>query len=137
MNNPNEIDVINTPATDVLVYGATPGGIACAVRAAREGLRVLLVHHTGHLGGFITSGAGGWETPCDLQRSPIYAEVRRDITKYYQETYGEGSPQHLASMPQPDSRRHIDRAKVEPRVAERVFDELIRREPSITVWRGW
>ena len=129
---------MNEPSSvDLMVFGATPGGIACAVRAAREGLHVLLVHHTGHLGGFITSGAGGWETPCDLQRSPIYAEVRRDITEYYRETYGEGSPQHLASMPQPDSHRHIDRAKVEPRVAERVFDEIIRREPRITVWRGW
>ena len=28
---------------DLLVYGATPGGVACAVRAAREGLQVLLV----------------------------------------------------------------------------------------------
>lgn len=124
-------------SVDLVVYGATPGGIACAVRAAREGLRVLLVNHTAHLGGFITSGAGGWETPCDLPRSPIYAEVRRDISEYYRQTYGAGSPQHLASMPQPDSRRHIDRAKVEPRVAEQAFEALIRREPRLTVWRGW
>ena len=30
---------------DLCVYGATPVGIACAVRAAREGLTVALVHH--------------------------------------------------------------------------------------------
>jgi len=45
----------------LVVIGGTPGGIACAVRAAREGLSVLLVNHTQHLGGFVTSGAGGWE----------------------------------------------------------------------------
>src|SRR2546429_237087 len=50
---------------DLVVIGSTPGGIACAVRAAREGLTVLLVNHTRHLGGFITSGAGGWEAPYD------------------------------------------------------------------------
>ncbi len=50
---------------DLVVYDATPGGIACAVRAARKGLRVLLVNHTMHIGGFLTSGAGGWETPCE------------------------------------------------------------------------
>ena len=129
---------MNTPSSvDLLVYGATPGGIACAVRSAREGLRVLLVTHSHHPGGFITSGAGGWETPCDLPRSPIYAEVRRNISEYYRQTYGDGSPQHLASMPQADSRRHIDRAKVEPRVAEMVFDEIIKSEPNITLWYGW
>ena len=31
---------------DIVVYGATPGGIACALRAAREGLTTLLVNHT-------------------------------------------------------------------------------------------
>ncbi len=123
--------------TDLLVYGATPGGIACAVRAAREGLNVVLVDHSQHLGGFLTNGAGGWETPCDYLRSPIYAEVLQAITGYYRSTYGEDSPQHLASMPQRGSRRHIDRAKVEPRVAEQVFDTLIEREKRITVYRGW
>ena len=39
---------------DLVVIGSTPGAIACAVRAAREGLTVLLVNHTRHLGGFIT-----------------------------------------------------------------------------------
>ena len=34
------------------------GDLGRAVRAAREGLSVLLVNHTRHLGGFITSGAG-------------------------------------------------------------------------------
>src|SRR6185436_17620790 len=60
---------------DLVVIGGTPGGIACAVRAAREGLSVLLVNHTQHLGGFMTSGAGGWKAPCDYLRSPLYAEM--------------------------------------------------------------
>ena len=29
---------------DLVVAGATPGGIACAIRGARQGLRVLLTN---------------------------------------------------------------------------------------------
>ena len=47
---------------DLCVYEATPGGIAMAVRAAREGLSVLLVNHNQHLGGILSSGLGVWDT---------------------------------------------------------------------------
>jgi hypothetical protein len=122
---------------DLIVVGGTPGGIACAVRAAREGLTVLLVNHTQHLGGFMTSGAGGWEAPSDILRSPLYAEMRSGATEYYRRTYGEGSQQHRASMPTPGSRRHIDRAKIEPRVAEMLFEQMVTREKRLTVLKGF
>lgn len=41
----------SAPSYDLVVVGGTPGGIACAVRAAREGLSVLLVNRHDHLGG--------------------------------------------------------------------------------------
>ena len=41
---------------DVLVYGATPGGIAAALAAAEDGERVLLVEPTAHVGGMMTNG---------------------------------------------------------------------------------
>jgi hypothetical protein len=53
---------------DVVVYSATPGGIAAAVTAAREGADVLLVDPTRHVGGLLTSGLNtiewnqNWET---------------------------------------------------------------------------
>ena len=43
---------------DVLVVGATPGGIACAIRAAREGLKVLLTQYNHHIGGLWSNGLG-------------------------------------------------------------------------------
>ncbi len=128
---------VNGKAYDLVVVGGTPGGIACAVRAAREGLSVLLVNHTRHLGGFVTSGAGGWEAPYDGLRSPLYGEMRAGAADYYRQTYGEDSPQHLASMPDATSRAHIDRAKVEPRVAERLFNRMVGREPTLTVLLGY
>ena len=121
---------------DLVVIGGTPGGIACAVRAAREGLSVLLVNHTMHLGGFITSGAGGWEAPWDGFRSPIYAEMLSGAQQHYAAVYGEGSQNHLVSMPSKTSRGHIDRPKVEPRIAEMLFNEMASKEKTLTVLLG-
>ena len=118
---------------DLVVIGGTPGGIACAVRAAREGLSVLLVNHTQHLGGFVTSGAGGWEAPYDGLRSPIYGEMITGAAQYYAKTYGEESPQHIVSMPSKTSRAHIDRPKIEPRIAEMLFNQMVEKEKTLTV----
>lgn len=41
---------------DLMVYGATAGGVITAVAAAREGLKVVLVEPGRHLGGMMTSG---------------------------------------------------------------------------------
>lgn len=127
---------VNGKTYDLVVVGGTPGGIACAVRAAREGLSVLLVNHTQHLGGFVTSGAGGWEAPYDGLRSPLYAEMRNGAADYYRKTYGENSPQHIVSLPSATSRAHIDRPKVEPRIAEMLFNQMVEREKSLTVLLG-
>ena len=47
---------------DLVVVGGTPGGVACTVRGA-EGLKVLLVNHTRHLGGMLTNGLCQWDDP--------------------------------------------------------------------------
>ena len=41
---------------DVVVFGATPAGVCAAVGAAREGVKVILVEPTGHVGGVNTGG---------------------------------------------------------------------------------
>ena len=41
---------------DVAVYGATPGGIAAAIAAARLGRQVLLLAHEDHIGGIVSNG---------------------------------------------------------------------------------
>ena len=61
---------------DLLVYGSTPGGIACALRAAREGLNVTLVTHAVHLGGLLTSGLSTMDTLYNGPRAPLYDELR-------------------------------------------------------------
>ena len=41
---------------DVVIYGGTPGGIMSAISASREGLSVVLLEQTHHVGGLSTSG---------------------------------------------------------------------------------
>jgi len=41
---------------DVIVYGATPGGISAALAASREGASVLIVEPTRWIGGMVTGG---------------------------------------------------------------------------------
>jgi len=41
---------------DIVVYGATPGGISAAAAAAREGKNVLLIEHMSYLGGMLGAG---------------------------------------------------------------------------------
>ncbi len=42
--------------SDVIVYGATPGGFCAAIAAAREGASVILLEPTAHVGGVNTGG---------------------------------------------------------------------------------
>lgn len=46
------------PEWDVVVYGATPAGIAAGIAAAREHAKVVLLEPTHHVGGMIANGLG-------------------------------------------------------------------------------
>lgn len=54
-------------ATDVVVYGGVPCGIASAITAAREGAKVVLIEPTRHVGGLSTSGINTAESEHMLQ----------------------------------------------------------------------
>src|SRR5271170_1424361 len=72
---------------DLVVVEATPGGIAMAVQAAREGLKVALVNHNRHLGGILSSGLGVWDTEFEGRRSPLYDSVRQALFDHYRSAY--------------------------------------------------
>jgi len=59
---------------DIVVAGGTPAGCAAAVRAARGGCRVLLTHHTRHLGGMCANGLGQWDAKSDHRRCPFFSD---------------------------------------------------------------
>ncbi|MGV3660576.1 MAG: FAD-dependent oxidoreductase [Prosthecobacter sp.] len=119
---------------DLCIYEATPGGIAMAVRAAREGLSVVLVNHNHHLGGILSSGLGVWDTLWEGKRSPIYDEARQAVFDHYKATYGEKSPQYRDSLPGKSGHTN---GKFEPRVIEDILTKLVTQEKNITVIRGF
>jgi hypothetical protein len=119
---------------NLVINGGTPGGVACAVRAAREGLSVLLVNRHAHLGGLLSSGIGVWDSQFEGKRSPIYDEVRAAIMEYYRTTYGADSPQYREAVPSPGGYAN---GRFEARVAEKVINDLVAREKNITVLKGY
>jgi len=119
---------------DLVVVGGTPAGVACAVRAAREGLRVLLVNRHAHLGGILSSGLAVWDTIWEGRRSPIYDEIRAGLIDYYKTTYGEKSQAYLDCLPAKTG--HLV-GRFESRAAEKVLTDLVAKEKNITVRTGY
>jgi hypothetical protein len=114
---------------DLVVIGATPGGIACAMRSAREGLSVLLVQHNRHIGGMLINGLMQWDALYGGPRSPLFNEYAGMIEAYYRKTYGENSPQFQQGR---YTQEHYPMSRFEPGVAEQLFNQLVSREKSIT-----
>lgn len=130
---------------DLVVYNGSPAGIACAVRAAREGLSVLLANHTPILGGMLSNGMCVWDTLYEGKRSPIYDELREAIFAFYRDTYGEVSDQRRTCLDSPTGyshslfvKTHLFLSKDNPtqnfesRVAQMLVEKMVDSEPNIS-----
>jgi hypothetical protein len=118
---------------DLVVIEGTPSGVACAVRAAREGLSVLFVNHTRHLGGMMLNGLLQWDALYAGHRAPIFDEVVRNFDTYYRTAYGEKSHDYERAR---FTQKHYPLGMVEPHVAEREFNRLVAGEKNITLLLG-
>lgn len=112
---------------DVVVYGGTPAGIMAAIAAAKHGHTVALVDINAHVGGVVSGGLvasdmGDRETIGGLAR-----EFFSRIVKYYADKYGAASKEFKACR---------NGATFEPHVAELVFEEMLKTQPGIRVWRS-
>ena len=119
---------------DLCVYGATPAGIACAVRAAREGLTVALVHHHAHIGGMWTNGLGVLDTVYDGPRAPLYDEIVARMCELTRRESGADSDAYRRTQWDPPevSSRHPYFA---PHVAEAVLDSLVGETSGLRLLR--
>lgn len=136
--NPDAIYSPPAPAGayDVVVVAANPGGISCAIRSAREGLRVLLVEASQHAGGMWASGVQILDTRYGGHRCPILSEFVKRVADHYRATFGEGSREHaMAQFGDPS--RHGERPRFEPHVAEKVLREMLRDSAGITLVFGY
>lgn len=125
--NPENQANQRNPGSQLLVFGATPGGITCSIRAAREGLKVTLVSAVPHLGGMLSNGLGTMDTLYNGARSPLYDEFRKSIYDFYRKKYGTASPEYAATGP------GISKTKYEAHVAEQLINEWLNQESNITI----
>lgn len=106
---------------DLVVYGGTPGGIATAVSAAREGASVLLLEVTKHLGGMTTGGL----SHTDVGPKPeILGGFAREFYTRADAKY------HDPKRTGKDFWYH------EPHIAEETFTELLREAGVAVVFGG-
>lgn len=143
---------------DLVVVGATPGGIACAIRGAREGLRVVLTHYNHHIGGLWSNGLGAIDTQYAGRRSPLYSEFCDRILARYRERHGHHSEQYRAVIAKTHARysstgpqsaadtagthapptelpdRYYGKFNFEPHMAEEVLNDMVAGEKSLTLW---
>lgn len=111
----------------VVVYGATPGGIAAAIAAARLNRRVLLLSESDRIGGM--QGWGITQTDVDVASTPF------TLTGFPREFYGYVGRRE-ANGAKTWQRYHRVSAPGRPGWFIRAFNEFVAREPNITVLRN-
>jgi hypothetical protein len=76
----------NTPAEtyDLVVYGATAGGIPSAVAAAQENARVIVLEPSGHVGGMLTGGLGWTDKGIETSIGGLSRRFYQLVYEHYQ-----------------------------------------------------
>ena len=117
------------PAEDptVLVYGATPAGIASAIAAAESGEKVLLVEPTDRIGGMITSGLSHADFRTREGLTGAFLKFANLVEKHYRELYGAESDQVRDSW---------HGVFAEPNVNLAMFEKMLAVQPNITLWKN-
>ncbi|MDA3962186.1 MAG: FAD-dependent oxidoreductase [Planctomycetota bacterium] len=117
-----------TPRFDLVVVGATPSGIAAAIRAARCGLSVLLTQHNDHIGGMCSNGLGQWDAQSDHRRCGLFREILHQLEQHYQNTDDAGHVTYnVANYPV---------GSFASGTIEALFERMVAAEPTITLERS-
>jgi hypothetical protein len=106
-------------SADLCVYGATPGGIAAAVSAAKAGLDVTLADPTSRIGGLMTSGLSYSDFRSFEALSGFFWEFSRRVQQHYSDTYGADSAQAQGCW-----RGTI----AEPKVNLQIFEQMLAEQ---------
>jgi hypothetical protein len=115
-------------SADVVIYGATPGGIAAAIATAKGGRTVLLAEPTIRIGGMTTNGLSHPDFRAFEALTGTYLELVRRSLEYYEKSYGKDSPQ---------VRDSFRGTHAEPKVNLLLFQEMLAEHPGITVCTQW
>jgi hypothetical protein len=100
-----------TTQADLVVYGATPSGIVMAYTAAKQGMKVVLLEPSEHIGGMVTGGLSA----TDIAYFPIIGGYARRFYEEAAEHYG------IHALNRPES------WNIEPHVGEEIFNRWLKQ----------
>ena len=85
---------------DVVIYGATPAGIAAAIPIARRTpeRRIALVTPYDRIGGMMTNGLNHPDFRTFEARTGLYRELNRRVESHFRRKHGDNSPQVADSL---------------------------------------
>jgi hypothetical protein len=112
--------------TDVIVYGATPAGIAAALAAAADGEKVLLVEKTDRIGGLMTNGLSHTDFRTFEALTGTYLALTRRTVDFYRAEFGAKAEKVC-----------FRGTHAEPKVTLALFEKMLAEQPRITVQRNW
>ncbi|WP_435007046.1 FAD-dependent oxidoreductase [Tundrisphaera lichenicola] len=101
---------------EVVVYGASAGGVIAAVSAGREGKSTILIEPGRHIGGMVSGGLGATDHGNRAAIGGISREFFRRVLDHYRETYAADSIQ---------VKECSDGFRFEPHVATLVFRAML------------
>jgi hypothetical protein len=131
---------VQSKAADIIIYGGTSAAVTAAVRAVKDGKRVIIVSPDRHLGGLSSSGLGFTDTGNKEVIGGLSREFYHRVYMHYQqqdawkwqkkEEYG-NKGQGTPAMDGKERTMWI----FEPHVAEQIMEDFIK-ENKITVYRN-
>ncbi|HVJ46604.1 MAG TPA: FAD-dependent oxidoreductase [Luteolibacter sp.] len=116
--------ILHAESYDIVVFGATSGGVTAAVQAARQGKTVILLEPGKHVGGMTASGLG-W---IDIKGTASTGGVAREFIERVIKRYADHGV---------DTKKFGNSGwVVEPHVAEKVYNEMLG-EAKVPVEYGY
>jgi len=108
---------------DIIIYGATPGGITAAIQAERMGRSAIIVNPNDHIGGCTTGGLTWTDYGLEWTIGGLADEFYKQVKQYYDDSA------HWPYEDQAESRVYDPDEKYmksfEPKVALQIFQSML------------
>lgn len=113
-------------AADIVVYGATSGGVSAAVQASRMGRSVVLIEPGRHAGGLTSGGLGA----TDIGNKAAIGGISREFYRRIKSHYDQACAWKFESQAAYNSHRQMPGEDTmwtfEPAVAEQILRDMLR-----------
>ncbi|MEY5027653.1 MAG: hypothetical protein RLZZ244_3181 [Verrucomicrobiota bacterium] len=116
-------------AEDLVIYGATSGGITAALQAAREGRSAILIEPTRHVGGLTTGGLGATDIGNKRAIGGLSREFYQRIFQHYSDpTAWKHQPReaYFKNRPHGNAAEEGTMWTFEPHAASAVYDQMLK-----------